>query len=114
MMSRQITCSQSSKATVVWSQFGHTELPVTQKKMQNVSVLYGHIHQEHHQITGHIAHHAAKSLMWALPAPGSVPKKVQIPWDATSPYKGLGFRTCLLYTSPSPRDRQKSRMPSSA
>ena len=23
-------------------------------------------------------------------------------------------RTCLLYTSPSPRDRQKSRMPSSA
>ena len=26
-----------------------------------------------------------------------------------------GFpRTCLLYTSPSPRDRQKSRMPSSA
>ena len=29
---------------------------------------------------------------------------------------GIGARhiTCLLYTSPSPRDRQKSRMPSSA
>ena len=25
-----------------------------------------------------------------------------------------GNKTCLLYTSPSPRDRQKSRMPSSA
>ena len=25
-----------------------------------------------------------------------------------------GASTCLLYTSPSPRDRQKSRMPSSA
>ena len=25
-----------------------------------------------------------------------------------------GFGACLLYTSPSPRDRQKSRMPSSA
>ena len=25
-----------------------------------------------------------------------------------------GKRACLLYTSPSPRDRQKSRMPSSA
>ena len=25
-----------------------------------------------------------------------------------------GYWTCLLYTSPSPRDRQKSRMPSSA
>ena len=24
------------------------------------------------------------------------------------------FKDCLLYTSPSPRDRQKSRMPSSA
>ena len=24
------------------------------------------------------------------------------------------MQTCLLYTSPSPRDRQKSRMPSSA
>ena len=26
----------------------------------------------------------------------------------------LGANACLLYTSPSPRDRQKSRMPSSA
>ena len=26
----------------------------------------------------------------------------------------LEYYTCLLYTSPSPRDRQKSRMPSSA
>ena len=26
----------------------------------------------------------------------------------------LDYATCLLYTSPSPRDRQKSRMPSSA
>ena len=26
----------------------------------------------------------------------------------------IDVKTCLLYTSPSPRDRQKSRMPSSA
>ena len=26
----------------------------------------------------------------------------------------FNYMTCLLYTSPSPRDRQKSRMPSSA
>ena len=38
-----------------------------------------------------------------------------------SAFPGGGFffgssstETCLLYTSPSPRDRQKSRMPSSA
>jgi hypothetical protein len=58
----------------------------------NVTVFYGHIHQEHHHATGHIQHHAAKSLMFALPAPGSVPKKAPIPWDAAAPYKGLGFR----------------------
>ena len=28
--------------------------------------------------------------------------------------EGLVFRACLLYTSPSPRDRTRSRMPSSA
>ena len=28
--------------------------------------------------------------------------------------KEVVFEICLLYTSPSPRDRQKSRMPSSA
>ena len=32
-------------------------------------------------------------------------------WD---PSTDEGPRICLLYTSPSPRDRQKSRMPSSA
>ena len=29
-------------------------------------------------------------------------------------YQPPGYSPCLLYTSPSPRDRQKSRMPSSA
>jgi predicted phosphodiesterase len=58
----------------------------------NVTVFYGHIHQEHHYKTGHIQHHAAKSLMFALPPPMSVPKKAPIPWDAAAPYEGLGFR----------------------
>ena len=30
------------------------------------------------------------------------------------PLKNSNIENCLLYTSPSPRDRQKSRMPSSA
>jgi len=58
----------------------------------HVTVFYGHIHQEHHHTTGHIAHHAAKSLVFALPAPGSVPKKVPAAWDPAAPFKGLGFR----------------------
>jgi hypothetical protein len=59
----------------------------------NVTVFYGHIHQEHHQMTGHIPHHAAKGLMLPLPVAGSVPKRVPIPWDAAAPYKGLGYRS---------------------
>ena len=60
-------------------------------------------------------------------------ENLQVQVASTTPEKGLLFlpseqrevafgaidelfptRTCLLYTSPSPRDRQKSRMPSSA
>ena len=37
-------------------------------------------------------------------------------WNAKNLKRAVGetLRYCLLYTSPSPRDRQKSRMPSSA
>ncbi|HKW39244.1 MAG TPA: metallophosphoesterase [Burkholderiales bacterium] len=59
---------------------------------RNVTVFYGHIHQEHHHMTGHIAHHSAKSLIFALPAPGSLPKRVPVAWDPAQPYRGLGFR----------------------
>ena len=37
--------------------------------------------------------------------------KIRLIRKELSPYQVKG---CLLYTSPSPRDRQKSRMPSSA
>lgn len=43
-------------------------------------------------MTGHIAHHSAKSLIFPLPAPGSQPNRTPLPWDANAPYKGLGFR----------------------
>ena len=58
----------------------------------NVTVFYGHIHQEHHRMTGTVAHHSAKSLIFPLPAPGSQPKRAPLPWDAAQPYRGLGFR----------------------
>ena len=57
---------------------------------QNVVVFYGHIHQENHHMTGHIAHHAAKSLIFPLVAPGSQPKRAPVPYDAAMP--GLGTR----------------------
>jgi 3',5'-cyclic AMP phosphodiesterase CpdA len=60
---------------------------------KNVVVFYGHIHQIHNQMTGHIPHHAANGLMYPLPAPLSQPKKAPVPWDPTAPYKNLGFRS---------------------
>jgi len=57
-----------------------------------VTVFYGHIHQEHHHMTGHIAHHSAKSLIFPLPAPGSQPERKPLPWDPAQPNRGLGFR----------------------
>jgi len=63
-----------------------------------VTVFYGHIHQEHHHTTGHIQHHSATSLIFPLPAPGSVPKRAPIPWDPAHPYLGLGFRQ--IHTQP--------------
>ena len=35
-------------------------------------------------------------------------------WNARIPWQPIPVYTCLLYTSPSPRDRTRSRMPSSA
>jgi hypothetical protein len=59
---------------------------------RHVVVFYGHIHQEHHHMTGAIAHHAAKSLIFPQPVAGSQPRRAPVPWDAAHPFQGLGFR----------------------
>ena len=38
----------------------------------------------------------------------------QLMQDCLAFYTARGYETCLLYTSPSPRDVEESRMPSSA
>ena len=53
--------------------------------------------------------------LWPDIAPGTVENFTKLANDGF--YDGTCFHrimACLLYTSPSPRDRQKSRMPSSA
>jgi 3',5'-cyclic AMP phosphodiesterase CpdA len=62
------------------------------EKHPNVNVFYGHIHQENQHRTGNIVHRAARSLVFPLPAPGSVPKKAPLPWDPASTDHGLGYR----------------------
>jgi len=75
---------------------------------QNVVVFYGHIHQENHHMTGHIAHHAAQSLIFPLPAPGSQPSACRSPGTPTRPIAARRARcdcghTYTLTDSRSPR-----------
>jgi len=75
-----------------WATADGAEVVALLMPYRNVVVFYGHIHQEHHHMTGHIAHHAALSLMFPLPVSGSQPRRTPLPWDAAHPFRGLGFR----------------------
>ena len=57
-----------------------------------VTVLYGHIHHEHHDTRGNARHHAARSLIFAFPDPIAAEKK-PLPFDSTQPFRNLGIRT---------------------
>ena len=48
-----------------------------------------------------------------LPEAYYLPPTIDVAAEDVTPYYNLA-RRCLLYTSPSPRDRTRSRMPSSA
>ena len=56
----------------------------------------------------------SKSIMGVMMLAASCGSTVTITADGIDEDKALKAVACLLYTSPSPRDRQKSRMPSSA
>ena len=58
-----------------------------------------------------LTYEAAKSM--AIDVPVGI-AKVALTVDASDEMLNAMLDDCLLYTSPSPRDRQKSRMPSSA
>ena len=66
------------------------------KPFSNVTLFYGHIHQEREDTEGSFTQYAAKGMMFPLPAPGSVAKPGPVPWDPEHPYKGLGFRTVRI------------------
>ena len=68
---------------------------------RHLTVFYGHIHQLHTHHTGHIAHHAAAPLMFALSTPDQ-PRKAQLPWEAAQPFQKLGWRAVALRGSDMP------------
>jgi Calcineurin-like phosphoesterase len=79
-----------------WATSDGAEVMEVLRAHDNVTVFYGHIHQEHHLEKDGILHHAARSLIFPLPAPMSAPKKSPLPWDAASADHGLGWRAIDL------------------
>ena len=59
---------------------------------RNVTVFYGHVHQEITHRDGNLLHVSARSAMYPLPAPGSQPKKAPLPWDPAAQDHGIGWR----------------------
>jgi 3',5'-cyclic AMP phosphodiesterase CpdA len=66
------------------------------KPFSNVTLFYGHIHQEREDAQEGFTQHAAQGMMFPLPKPGSTDKPNPLPWDPAHPYRGLGFRTVVL------------------
>ena len=56
----------------------------------------------------------ADQVYWGKPVPGFGDPEARVLIMGLAPAAHGGNRTCLLYTSPSPRDLSTSRMPSSA
>jgi hypothetical protein len=59
---------------------------------ENVTVLYGHIHRENHHSEGRVAHHGARSLVFAFSDPETAPQKTPLPFDPAKPFQNLGLR----------------------
>ena len=61
-----------------------------------------------------VASSTAQTVVNVNSAASSIPNNTNLPNGATVIVEDGGSIGCLLYTSPSPRDRTRSRMPSSA
>jgi len=59
---------------------------------RNVTVFYGHVHQEITHSDGNVLHVSARSAMYPLPAPGAQPKKAPLPWHPGASDHGIGWR----------------------
>ena len=100
----------------------HTELMLKHFGAQIVSAREG-AHGRRIALTGQPELHGAEIVVPADPSSAAFPIVAALIVEGsdlilsdvmTNPLRTGLFTTCLLYTSPSPRDRQKSRMPSSA
>lgn len=57
------------------------------------TVFYGHVHHESHTTAMGAVHHATASLMIPVLPAGTRPERTVVPWNAATPYRGMGWRT---------------------
>ena len=57
------------------------------------TVFYGHVHHENHTTAMGAVHHATTSLMIPVFPAGTRPERTVMPWNAATPYRGMGWRT---------------------
>jgi 3',5'-cyclic AMP phosphodiesterase CpdA len=74
-----------------WTPDGDRALALLSKF--KTTVFYGHVHHEHHTSAAGAVHHATTSLMIPLYPAGTRPERTMVPWDASRPYQGMGWRT---------------------
>ena len=86
-------------------------------KVDNINVFYGNIHAVK-DVSFEVNEGEIVTLIGANGAGKSTTLKtisgLLHPKTGDVLYKGKSIKGCLLYTSPSPRDTERSRMPSSA
>ena len=90
---------------------GSTFAPVCRLQSVRIFVFIGveyDLHMDHMDVSTAFLYANIQEKVFVEQAPGFVVK------DKDGGELVMQLENCLLYTSPSPRDRQKSRMPSSA
>ena len=64
--------------------------------------------------TNHVAKHVERASLLSENFIRNVEAEYKVPWSEQYTKLAAEYNSCLLYTSPSPRDQRGSRMPSSA
>ena len=111
--SERLLCAAKMKARFLtaWSWFRHSWAVIGVARRSCVKIVRAlrHASSCHTRLHGQSSAHAL-----TRPPPRSMPRKLAGNCASFANAVQYPIYACLLYTSPSPRDRQKSRMPSSA
>ena len=95
---------------LIFSKLNEIKHLIDKYRMHNLYAIFAKLLNICKQIAGNLVNESGN-----VPRRGVVPKFSDLEVVALNmASEAVGIDSCLLYTSPSPRDRTRSRMPSSA